>query len=90
MKEICAPSATRQRGLLIALAGVAAIVPDGLLVRLVETSSWTLVFWRGALSAVAISLGLVVIHRRESIAHFAAIGGIEAICFAVFIASSRS
>ncbi|MBS38448.1 MAG: EamA family transporter [Thiotrichales bacterium] len=88
MKEIFAPSAARQRGLLIALAGVAAIVPDGLLVRLVETDSWTLVFWRGALSAVAISLGLVVIHRRGSIAHFAAIGGVGLAIAVLFAAGA--
>jgi len=35
------------RGLLITLAGVLLLTPDALLIRLVQTGAWTLLFWRG-------------------------------------------
>jgi len=63
------------KGLLITLAGVLVITPDGLLVRLVQTDEWTILFWRGVLSALAIGLGLVVLHGPGVAAHFRAIGG---------------
>ncbi len=45
------------RGLALTFAGVLAITPDTLLVRLVDTDPWTLVFWRG----LGVAAGLTVI-----------------------------
>ncbi len=62
------------KGLLITVAGVLAITPDGLLVRLVSVDEWTILFWRGALSALAIACGLLLVHRRNVALHFRLIG----------------
>ncbi|TNE34409.1 MAG: DMT family transporter [Alphaproteobacteria bacterium] len=41
-------------GILVTATGVAALSPDGLLVRLVSTDSWTVLFWRGLLFGIGI------------------------------------
>lgn len=49
----------RQRyGFWVTLAGVLALCPDTLLVRLIDTDVWTLVFWRGLLMGA----GLLVLY----------------------------
>lgn len=53
----------RTKGLLFSGAGVLVITPDGLLTRLVETDSWTLIFWRGLLSTIGICLILLFTYR---------------------------
>ena len=42
------------RGWLLTALGVLALSPDGLLVRLIDTTSWTLLFWRGLLMGCAL------------------------------------
>lgn len=37
----------RTRGFLLTLVGVLALTPDALLIRLIDSSAWTLLFWRG-------------------------------------------
>ena len=41
-------------GILITIAGVLILSPDGLLVRLVSVDSWTVLFWRGLLFSIGI------------------------------------
>ena len=50
---------THTKGLLITGLGVLIMTPDGLLVRLVSADPWTLLFWRGLLSAIGLTLGLL-------------------------------
>ena len=69
------PRDNHAKGVLIAGAGVLAISPDSLLIRLVTVDPWTLLFWRGLLSALAILAGLAVLHRRRLPNHLLAIGG---------------
>lgn len=47
-----------QRGLFFTALGVLTLTPDALLVRLIETDSWTLLFWRGLLMTLGFSLFL--------------------------------
>jgi hypothetical protein len=49
------PSTSNSRGTLMALLAVLVLSPDGLLIRLIDTDTWTLVFYRGA------GLGLAVL-----------------------------
>jgi drug/metabolite transporter (DMT)-like permease len=55
----------RAKGLVITLAGVLVITPDALLVRLIAADEWTVLFWRGLLSGLAILAGLGLLHRRR-------------------------
>lgn len=89
----------RTKGLLITLCGVMAIVPDALLLRLVSADDWTTLFWRGTLTAVAITLVLGAFHRRATIQQFREIGitgvwlavlfAAGAICFVVSISLTK-
>ena len=65
---------THAKGLLITGLGVLAITPDGLLIRLIAADPWTLLFWRGLLSAIGIGLGLLFIYRGRTWAIFRAVG----------------
>ena len=49
--SLCSP---HLRGLAVAATGVLIITPDSLLVRLVETDVWTILFFRGVLVALAL------------------------------------
>ncbi len=77
---------TRLKGALITGAGVLALSPDGLLIRLAQTDDWTLLFWRGLLSGLAIFAGLAVLHRgalTETVRAIGATGLWLAACFTV-------
>lgn len=50
------------------------ISPDGLLVRLVSVDSWTLLFWRGALWALALGVYLAAVGGRPVGPRFRALG----------------
>ena len=45
---------SHQRGLLMTVFGVLVLTPDALLLRLVETDHWTLLFWRSLFAAVSL------------------------------------
>lgn len=64
----------RRKGLMITVSGVLIITPDSLLVRLISTNEWTILFWRGLLSAIAILLVLALIQRRRFLPGLLAIG----------------
>ena len=76
------------KGLLITAAGVLAITPDSLLVRLVDTDVWTLVFWRGLLMAFGIGVGLLLVHRGETWARCRAVGANGLLITALFTATT--
>ena len=65
---------THAKGLLISGLGVLAITPDGLLIRLIAADPWTLLFWRGLLSAIGIGVGLMFIYRGRTWAIFRSVG----------------
>ena len=62
------------KGLLITVIGVLIITPDSLLIRLVETDSWTIIFWRSTLSGLAIVLGLLLYYRQNFLQKILGIG----------------
>lgn len=86
-------AAGRRYGFWVTLAGVLAICPDTLLVRLIDTDVWTLMFWRGLLMAVGLFvlyaagegrgwLGRVLHIGRPGLAASLLFAG-NAICFVV-------
>lgn len=67
------------RGTLITLLGVLVLSPDAALVRMVDTSAATMIFWRGVgVGLVTIGLGVAVGGRR-AIADFVATGWLGAL-----------
>jgi drug/metabolite transporter (DMT)-like permease len=62
------------KGMLITVAGVLAVTPDSLLIRLVSADFMTLMFWRGLLVCLTLAVGLFVVHKAQVLAKFAAIG----------------
>ncbi len=62
------------KGLAITVVGTLVLSPDGLLIRLVAVDTWTILFWRGLLIAVALTIGLAVVHRRDTFARLRAVG----------------
>ena len=55
----------RQRGFLLASLGVAVILPDATLIRLIDASGFTTALWRSGLSAVALGGYLAIRHRSQ-------------------------
>ena len=66
---------THLKGLLITVTGVLVLTPDGLLVRLIAVDQWTLLFWRGGLQALGLTLMLALYHGRATWEVFRVIGG---------------
>ena len=62
------------KGLLITGTGFLILTPDTLLVRLIATDQWTMVFWRGVLMMIALGAFLAVYYRGEAWARVRAIG----------------
>ena len=62
------------KGLAITTAGALVLSPDGLLIRLVAADTWTILFWRGLLITVALTIGIAAVHRRDTLARLRAVG----------------
>jgi len=67
------------KGLLMTVFAVVILSPDSVLIRLVEEASsevdsWTVLFWRGLLYAVGVSLLVFIKYRSKTIAEFKNIG----------------
>ncbi|WP_325894218.1 DMT family transporter [Grimontia sp. NTOU-MAR1] len=56
------------KGTAAMLVGISILSVDALLIRLIEASGWTLLFWRGLLSALIISTFLIVTKPSQTIA----------------------
>lgn len=76
------------KGLLITGVGVLVLSPDSLLVRLIALDPWTMIFWRGALMAVSLSVFLALTLGRQAPARFRAMGRPELWMAAFFTGSS--
>ncbi|MFQ6023971.1 MAG: DMT family transporter [Acidiferrobacterales bacterium] len=63
------------RGVLLATTGILILSPDALILRLVEADLWTLVFWRGLLTALALAIFFVVSYPRKVLTYIRAVGG---------------
>ncbi len=76
------------KGLAITILGVLVLTPDSLLVRLIGLDSWSMVFWRGLLMMLALTLALAVYYRGETLAKFLAIGRIGLVIAGLFAVGS--
>lgn len=55
------------RGIALVALGVLVLTPDGLLTTLVSADTWTMLFWRGLLMGVALTIFALGQHRRAPI-----------------------
>ena len=58
---------SHQRGVLMTVFGVLVLTPDALLVRLVETDHWTLLFWRALFAGISLFVLNSIIERSSPI-----------------------
>ena len=70
---------THLKGLLMTVFAVIILSPDSVLIRLVEDASpevdsWTVLFWRGLLYAIGVSLLVFIKYRSKTIKEFQNIG----------------
>ena len=54
------------KGLLIAFFGILILTPDAVLVRLADSNSWTVLFWRGLFFAAGIVVILLITYRSKA------------------------
>ncbi len=78
------------KGMLITVAGVLAVTPDSLLIRLISADLLTLMFWRGLLVCLTLSAGLAIVHKAKILAKFGAIGWAGLIFAGLFSLNSFS
>jgi drug/metabolite transporter (DMT)-like permease len=76
------------RGFALATVGVVVLSPDSLLVRLIETDVWTLLFWRGLLAALALGVILGVRYRSATPEILHAIGRLGVVAALLMAAST--
>ena len=63
-----------ERGIVTVTAGVIVLSFDALLIRLAGTGAWEVIFWRGALIALSLTLFLALSRRWGDIRRFLAFG----------------
>lgn len=62
------------RGLILATAGAVVLSPDALILRLVEIDRWSILFWRGLLTGVALTAVFAAGYRRDLLDHLKVMG----------------
>ena len=70
------------KGLTLTLIGVLAVVPDSLLIRLINADILTITFWRALIPGLIISLGVSLFYRKQTIL-FIKSPGISGIIFII-------
>lgn len=78
------------KGLLITILGVMILSPDALLIRLVNADAWTILFWRGLLFAVGITLVIFFTYGRTTFLQFYKIGTLGILLGILFGLSTTS
>ena len=76
------------RGFAMATVGIVVVSPDALLVRLIETDVWTLLFWRGLLSALALGVFLAARHRSATPEILRTIGRLDVVAALLMAATA--
>ena len=76
------------RGFAMATVGIVVVSPDSLLIRLIETDIWTLLFWRGLLSALALGVFLSARHGSATPEILRAIGRLGVVAALLMAAST--
>ena len=62
------------RGLALAVTGILILTPDSLLIRLITVDHWSLLFWRGLMTFVTLTLWQLFSDRQTALARIQAIG----------------
>ena len=62
------------KGLLMSFIGVIILSPDSLLIRLTDADSWTVLFWRGLLMSIGVTIILLFTYRSKTIDEIKKIG----------------
>ena len=62
------------KGLLIAFFGVLVLTPEGILVKLADSDSFTILFWRGIFFALSILIILFISYRSRAFNEIKSIG----------------
>ncbi|MDP6855542.1 MAG: hypothetical protein QF598_08545, partial [Arenicellales bacterium] len=62
------------KGVVLVFLGVVLLSPDALLLRLISADHWTLLFWRGALSAISLVTITLFLERPHGWQRFFSIG----------------
>ena len=78
---------TQAKGLLITALGVGFVIPDSLVVRLVDIDTPTFIFIRGGLAGIIITLAICLIYRGNTRRAFTA-PGFKGLQYAAFLAVS--
>jgi len=55
----------QKKGMLLAFTGIIFITPDSLFIRLANTESWNLIFYRGLIPFLVVFIGLVFIYKKK-------------------------
>ncbi len=76
------------KGLLITVTGILVLSPDSLLVRVIDTDQWTLLFWRGIVSGIGIAALSACFHKRNTLTAFRRVGWPGVVQATVFSAST--
>jgi drug/metabolite transporter (DMT)-like permease len=76
------------KGVLLTTGGFLVISPDALIIRLISVDSWTLMFWRGLLTAVGLSVLMTIRYGSSVFGRFRAIGRRGALATVMFTISS--
>ncbi|PWE33838.1 EamA family transporter [Maritimibacter sp. 55A14] len=74
----------QSKGVLITTLGVLAIVPDSLLIRLIDAGVLTIAFWRACLASSVILIGLTLVYRARTPAILRGLGR-AGLVYAVFM-----
>ncbi len=75
----------KQKGISLSLLGVLLITPDSLLIRLVNLTSWELLFYRGLVPFIFLLITLIIYYKKKFF-HSFIINGIAGLFYAVLIA----
>jgi len=67
-----------------------ALSPDTLIIRLINVEPWTLLFWRGLLTAVGIGILALIFHRRATARAFRRVGRSGLMLALIFTGSTLS
>ncbi len=62
------------KGILITTLGVIILSPDALLIRLLNTDTWTAVYWRGIAFSIGILILMLLMYRQNTVKQFKKIG----------------
>jgi len=87
------------KGILITTLGVLILSPDALLIRLLNTDTWTAVFWRGLAFSGGVIIIMLLMYRQNIFKQFKKIGkaglliglifGLSSLCFTASIQNTN-